>query len=93
MEEIIKLQARLGAIEFAICEIAAMSYRLAGWTDAQVKDRHDDWVHLARSTPTPEGLDAPEAALISGEIEDALSRLSARIRTHLGTLLQQRRGT
>ncbi len=89
MEEIIKLHARLGAIEFAICEIAAMSYQVGGWTDAQVKERHDHWLGLARTTPM-EGLDPADAALLSGEVEDALSALSAQIRTHLGTLLQKK---
>jgi hypothetical protein len=89
MEEIIRLEARLGAIEFAICEIAAMSYQIGGWTDAQVKERHDHWKNLASSTPI-DGLDAAEAAYICGEIEDALSALSALIRTHMATLLQKK---
>jgi hypothetical protein len=38
-----------------------MSYQIGGWTDAQVKERHDHWKNLASSTPI-DGLDAAEAA-------------------------------
>ena len=84
-----QLQARLCAIEFAICELAAMCYQMGGWTNAQVKERHDHWAALALSSFQLEGLDPAETALASGEVEDALVGLSGMIRSHLGTLLQR----
>jgi hypothetical protein len=88
----LKVHARLCAIEFKICEVAAMCYQAGGWTDTQVKERHDQWLALARSTfPFEDHLDPAQAALLSGEFEDALSDLSSLIRLHLGTLLQKNR--
>jgi hypothetical protein len=88
-EEALKLQARLGAIEFAICELTSMCYHLGGWTNAQVKARHDHWIALAQKSFAREGLDPAQTALLSGELEDALAALSGMIRAHLGTLLQR----
>jgi hypothetical protein len=78
----------LGAIEFAICELSAMCYMMGHWTDAQINERHDHWRELARSSPI-EGLTPAEAALVSGELEDALSALSALIKLHMEKYLRQ----
>ena len=87
-EAALKQQARLAAIEFAICDLSAMCYKLAGWTDGQVKERHDHWLELARNVNFDDAT-AAEAGLISGELEDALSDLSKLIRTHLGAFLKR----
>jgi hypothetical protein len=91
-EEFIKLEARLGAIEVAICDLAAICYITGRWTDADIKQRHDLWSELARLSPI-EGLNPAEAALVSGELEDALSALSAMIRSHMAKYLRQNPGS
>jgi hypothetical protein len=91
-EEFIKLEARLGAIEVAICDLAAICYITGRWTDAHIKQRHDLWSELARLSPV-EGLNPAEAALVSGELEDALSVLSAMIRSHMAEYLRQNPGS
>jgi hypothetical protein len=78
----------MSAMEFSLCELFAILYKLTGWTDAEVDERLKSWSALARSSPI-EGLSAADAALISGEMEDALSELSRLIKSHLGESLQQ----
>ena len=91
-EDRIKLEARLGAIEFAICDIAAMGYMMGGWTAKQINERHEHWNDLVRSALI-EGMPPAEAGLISGELEDALAALSAMIRSHMAEYLRQNPGS
>jgi hypothetical protein len=56
----IKLEARLGAIEFAICDIAAIGYMMGGWTAKQINERYEHWNDLVRSAPI-EGMPPAEA--------------------------------
>jgi hypothetical protein len=80
-EEAIQLQARLGAIEFAICELFSMVYELGKATPKYVHDRHDNWIKLV-SERGVEGVTPVESDLLSGELETALRDLAKMIETH-----------
>jgi hypothetical protein len=80
-EDEIKNQARLGAIEFALCELFAMIYQGGNATSGYVHGRHDHWIDIARSQGVA-GVDHAQSDLLSGELENALRDLSRLIETH-----------
>jgi hypothetical protein len=79
-EYAIELNARLSAIEFAICEIFSVVYLKV--PARQIHARHDHWLELARQQGVP-GLDPAQSDLLSGELENALHDLSRLIETHV----------
>lgn len=79
-EEAIRLQARLVAIEFAICELFSASYVAA--TPADVHKRHDQWIEFVRKRPV-QGYDPAMSDLLAGEVENALRELLEMIESHV----------
>jgi hypothetical protein len=80
-EATLKLEARLGAIEFALCEIFSVIY---GKLPApQIHARHDQWIELLRAQGGLKDLHPVESDMLSGELENALRDLSAMIESHV----------
>jgi hypothetical protein len=88
-EEAIKLQARLVAIEYAICELYSAFYR--GVQPADVHQRHDQLVGYFRKQPVP-GHDPAMSDLLAGEAETALRELLTRIELHVKMPRPKREG-
>jgi hypothetical protein len=78
-EESIRLQARLVAIEYAICDLFSSVYRRVD--PAAVHRRHDQLVEFFR-TRTVSGCDPASSDLIAGEAELALRELLTLIELH-----------
>jgi hypothetical protein len=79
-EEAVKLQARLVAMEFAICELFSAIYRNV--KPADIYRRHDRLIEYFRNRPGP-GDDPAMADLLAGEVEIALHRLLSEIESHM----------
>jgi hypothetical protein len=75
-DQTIKLEARLAAIEYLLCDLWAKHYRLIGVSNDQIKRAHLRAVEALRSETFP-GEGAALSDLAAGELEDAVSRLLA----------------
>ena len=78
-EEAIKLEARLCAIEFLICDLFSAAYR--GMKASDVHRRHDQLTEYFRKQAVP-GCDPAMSDLLAGEVETALRGLLAEIESH-----------
>jgi hypothetical protein len=73
-EKAIKLEARLGAIEYMIGELFKMVYRLGGATPAMVVESHEKFREYLRTMPMPT-TDPALSDLVAAEIQEAHERL------------------
>lgn len=73
-EEALKLDARLGAIEYALCELFSVVY--AGLPATQIHARHDRWTAPAREQSI-------QSDQVASELKNALHDLSRLIEAHV----------
>jgi hypothetical protein len=86
-EEAVKLEARLIAMEYAICDLFSAVYR--GFNPKDIHDRHDQLVKFFQTRTVP-GHDPAMSDLLSGEVEIALHRLLTKIESHMQIPRQKR---
>jgi hypothetical protein len=88
-EEAVKLQARLVAMEYAICDLFSAIYR--GQKPRDIHQRHDQLIEFFRTRSVP-GHDPAMSDLLAGEVEIALRELLTRIELHMRIPRQRRQG-
>jgi hypothetical protein len=82
-EEALRLEMRLAAIEYVVCNFIANVYRSAEIPPKQVLAAQADLIQRLRNQTFP-GLDAALSDLAAAELENAVSRLLDMQREMLG---------
>jgi hypothetical protein len=74
-EKAIKLEARLGAIEYMVGQLFRMFYLSVGATPEMVEKSHEKFREYLRTMPMPPGGDPAISDLAAAEIQEAHERL------------------
>ncbi len=87
-QEAIKLEARLGAIEYMVGQLFKISYGLANVTPEMIEKSHETFREKLRMLPVPDN-DPAISDLVAQEMQDAHEHLLGIIEEAVATLKRQ----